>query len=135
MPLLYTASIAFKQLRFPQAGWLEGQYRCLYGKRCQIGINFFQTPAKGYMQFAVVALDATDEGALARRMAARQGHLALSNAMQEPKHLLYACALLDDAKRMIGSIMIVDFPNARRSRFLFACERAKVIRDRMYFVN
>src|SRR5277367_6089342 len=61
------------------------------------------------MQFTLIGLDAKDESALSRRMAARPAHLALAAEMQEQKRLLYACALLDDAERMVGTIMILDF--------------------------
>ena len=61
------------------------------------------------MQFAVIGLDGTDESALSRRMAAREAHLELGKTMHEQKQLLYACALLDDSEKMMGSIMVVDF--------------------------
>lgn len=61
------------------------------------------------MQFAVIGLDGKDESALSRRMAAREAHLKLGKTMREEKHLLYACALLDDSEQMMGSIMVVDF--------------------------
>ncbi len=61
------------------------------------------------MQFAVIGLDGSDENALNRRMAAREAHLALAKTLTEQKHLMHACALLDDSEKMMGSIMIVDF--------------------------
>ena len=61
------------------------------------------------MQFAVIGLDGVDESAHSRRMAAREAHLNLSDSLIKQKHLLYACALLDDAEQTMGSIMIVDF--------------------------
>jgi len=61
------------------------------------------------LQFAVIGLDGTDESALVRRMAAREAHLELAKAMHDQKHLLYACALLDDSQKMMGSIMVVEF--------------------------
>ncbi len=62
------------------------------------------------MQFSVIGLDGTDESALSRRMAAREAHLKLADAMHQEKRLLYAVALLDDSGQMMGSIMVVDFP-------------------------
>ena len=61
------------------------------------------------VQFAVIGLDGTDENAMSRRMAARESHLALAKTMTDEKHLLHACALLDEAEQMMGSIMVVDF--------------------------
>ncbi len=61
------------------------------------------------MHFTVIGLDANDDGANSRRMAARPAHLALAAEMQKQKRLLYACALLDDSERMVGSVLIMDF--------------------------
>lgn len=63
------------------------------------------------MQFLVQAKDYTDEKALERRMAAREAHLSLVEKKKaQGKHLLGA-ALLDGDGKMIGSVMIVDYPD------------------------
>ncbi|MDZ4837126.1 MAG: YciI family protein [Candidatus Melainabacteria bacterium] len=61
------------------------------------------------MQFLVVAYDGKDEKALERRMAARDGHLALGDKMRDAGTMLYGAAILDDSEKMIGSAMICDF--------------------------
>ena len=62
------------------------------------------------MQFIVTGYDGTDEAALERRLAARDEHIKLMDYMKKEKKFLYAAAILDDNEKMIGSILIVDFP-------------------------
>jgi uncharacterized protein len=61
------------------------------------------------MQFMILAYDATDDGAMDRRMAAREAHLANVAAHKAKGHMHMGAALLDDDGKMIGSIMIVEF--------------------------
>lgn len=58
------------------------------------------------MQFLVLGYDGTDEQALARRMAAREAHLALGDKMRDAGKMLYGAAILDDDGKMIGSVII-----------------------------
>jgi uncharacterized protein YciI len=61
------------------------------------------------MQFIVTGYDGKDEGALERRLAAREAHLKLVEEMVQKGKYLFATAILDDSEKMIGSVMIVDF--------------------------
>ena len=61
------------------------------------------------MQFIFIAHDGTDEQALQRRLAVREAHLALSDSMAASGHQLYGVALLNDAGKMIGSVMVCEF--------------------------
>jgi uncharacterized protein YciI len=61
------------------------------------------------MQYVVTGYDGTDAKALDRRMAARAAHLEGADKLKESGKLLYAAALLDDAGKMAGSVMICDF--------------------------
>ena len=61
------------------------------------------------MQFMIVAYDGQDEGALNRRLAARESHIAGAIALKKAGHLIAGGAILDDAERMIGSTIYVDF--------------------------
>ncbi|MFM9890505.1 MAG: YciI family protein [Rickettsiales bacterium] len=61
------------------------------------------------MQFVLIARDGTDEGALARRMAARAGHIATIERLKP--HMLMGAATLNDAGQMNGSVMVVEFPD------------------------
>jgi uncharacterized protein YciI len=62
------------------------------------------------MQFVVTALDHTDADALNRRMANREQHLAGVRKLIEEGRFLSGGAILDDAGKMIGSTLHVDFP-------------------------
>jgi uncharacterized protein len=63
------------------------------------------------MQFLLIAHDGPDEGALNRRMAAREQHIALGDQLRANGNMLYGGALLDDAGQMIGSMLVLDFPS------------------------
>lgn len=63
------------------------------------------------MQFIVLAFDGTDEEAVDRRLQAREAHLqGVEKRAQDGEHL-YGAALLDDEGKMIGSMMVVDYPS------------------------
>jgi uncharacterized protein YciI len=62
------------------------------------------------VQFLLTAHDGKDEGALGRRLAVREQHIALGDEMVAVGQMLYGTAILDDAGRMIGSMMVLDFP-------------------------
>ena len=60
------------------------------------------------MERIVLAYDGTDEGALERRMAHREAHLALIKELRP--YLIHGGALLNDDGQMIGSMIITNFP-------------------------
>lgn len=61
------------------------------------------------MQFTVIAYDGADEGGLDRRMKARPAHLQLLEEMKQQGKVLYALAMLNDADKMIGGVVVCDF--------------------------
>ncbi len=61
------------------------------------------------MQFIVTGYDGKDEGALARRMAAREAHLAMARQLVDQGRWLYAAAILNDQEKMAGSVIICEF--------------------------
>ena len=63
------------------------------------------------MQFLVLARDGTDAEAPARRAAARPAHFDGVRALKAAGHLVIGGARLDAAGGMIGSMMVVDFPD------------------------
>jgi uncharacterized protein YciI len=63
------------------------------------------------MQFLVIGHDGTDEQALARRMAAREAHIALGDRMRDAGTMLYGVARLDDYGNMVGSVLVCEFPS------------------------
>lgn len=60
------------------------------------------------MQFLVIAHDGTDEGALERRMAVREEHLAVARGLHESGVLKVGGAILSDVGGMIGSAMVIE---------------------------
>lgn len=63
------------------------------------------------MQFLVIAYDGKDEKAMDRRMAVRAAHLAGVEKMKAEGEALYGVAILDTQEKMIGSVMVVEFPS------------------------
>jgi len=63
------------------------------------------------MDFLVIAMDGTDEGALDRRMAVRPDHLARIGTMKEQGQFLSGGGILDDDGNMIGSVLVLDMPD------------------------
>ncbi len=61
------------------------------------------------IQFNIYALDYTDTDALNRRMSARPAHVEGAKFLKENNNFIIGAALLDDAGKMIGSNMIVQF--------------------------
>jgi uncharacterized protein YciI len=63
------------------------------------------------MHFIIIARDYQDPEALARRMAAREAHIALSDDAKRKGQQLYGVAMLNENGHMCGSVMIVDMPS------------------------
>ena len=63
------------------------------------------------MQYVVHAYDRTDSGALARRMAVRDRHLEGVRKMRRKGTFHFGGALLNCEGKMIGSMMLVEFPS------------------------
>ena len=61
------------------------------------------------MQFIVIAYDGIDDKAVERRKAVREDHLKNAKEMFDSGKWLYAAAILDDAGKMIGSMVMCDF--------------------------
>ena len=61
------------------------------------------------MQFLILAYDASDDDALERRMAARAAHLATIEQYKASGNMHMGAAILDDAGKMVGSCIIVEF--------------------------
>lgn len=63
------------------------------------------------MQFMIMAYDGTDEKALDRRLAVREEHIkGVEENVKAGRHL-YGGAILDDEGKMVGSMMVVDYPS------------------------
>ena len=63
------------------------------------------------MTFLIVAHDFRDPDALSRRMQQRQAHIEGVRKMKAEGSFLDGGAMLDDEGRMIGSMVLVEFPS------------------------
>ncbi len=62
------------------------------------------------MQYHIQAYDFTDDKALERRMQARPAHLDRMRELKTSGNFLFGGALLSEAGQMIGSVVIMNFP-------------------------
>lgn len=63
------------------------------------------------MQFFVTAYDATDEGALDRRMSVRPLHLENIKKVKETGKVIAAGGILNEEGNLKGSFLVFDFEN------------------------
>ena len=63
------------------------------------------------MQFLLVAYDGTDPEALERRMKVRPDHLEKIAVLKKKGNFLLGGAILDENEKMIGSMIVYEFPN------------------------
>ena len=63
------------------------------------------------MQYIVIAYDDVDDRAEERRLAAREDHLKLAREMYDSGKWLYAVGILNDDGKMIGSMIVCEFPS------------------------
>jgi len=63
------------------------------------------------MHFLITAFDSSDSEAGTRRASVREQHLEGAKKLVKERKLLCAAAILDDDSKMIGSVLIVDFPS------------------------
>jgi len=61
------------------------------------------------MQFLILGYDGKDKGALNRRLAVRDAHLALADKKHKSGNLLYAVAMLDEQGTMCGSMLVTEY--------------------------
>jgi len=63
------------------------------------------------MQFMLLAHDGKDDEALGRRLAAREQHIALGDRLVAEGKMLFGTAILDVEEKMIGSMLVLEFPS------------------------
>ena len=63
------------------------------------------------MEFLVVARDGSDDEALERRKRTRPTHLASIAPLVEGGNVLVGGAILNESGDMVGSMLLVDFPD------------------------
>ena len=63
------------------------------------------------MLFLLLAYDGTDPEALQRRLMVRDEHLRKISDLKKAGEFLFGGAILDDSGKMIGSMIVYDFPD------------------------
>ena len=63
------------------------------------------------MQFLLLAYDGTDPKALQRRLNVREEHLKRISLLKISGEFLFGGAILDNNGKMIGSMIVYDFPD------------------------
>jgi uncharacterized protein YciI len=63
------------------------------------------------MQFLLTAYDGRDPEALSRRMEVRDDHLMKISGLKKAGEFIFGGAILDDSGKMIGSMIVYDFPD------------------------
>ena len=63
------------------------------------------------MQFLLIAYDGTDPEAPERRLKVREEHLEKIGRLKRDGECLFGGAILDDGGKMIGSMIVYDFPD------------------------
>jgi uncharacterized protein len=79
------------------------------------------------MQFILTGYDGTDAGALERRMNARESHLGKIAVLKKNGEVLFGGAILDDSGKMIGSVIVYEFPERKALD--------EVLKDEPYILN
>lgn len=64
-------------------------------------------------QFVIIAYDAKDDDAMSRRMVAREAHTKAMAQARADGNMICGAALLDEAGKMIGSNIIVNYPSRK----------------------
>lgn len=65
------------------------------------------------MQFLLVAYDGEDPQALERRMSVREKHLENIDVLRKTGEYICGGAILDDDGKMIGSMILYEFPDRK----------------------
>ena len=63
------------------------------------------------MQFLLIAYDGTDPEAQERRLKVREEHLGKIAVLKKNRECLFGGAILDEAGKMIGFMIVYDFPD------------------------
>jgi uncharacterized protein len=65
------------------------------------------------MQFILIAYDGTDGEASLRRSKVRPEHLKNVDILRHKGEFLFGGAILDDNEKMVGSVIVYEFPDRR----------------------
>lgn len=81
------------------------------------------------MEFMIIGRDGTDAGALGRRLAVREQHLACFDTFCKSGHFTYGCAMLDDNQQMVGSVIVCEFASRDELEALWLSHEPYVVGD------
>jgi hypothetical protein len=81
------------------------------------------------MEFLLIAHDGTDDGALDRRLAVRDRHLALFDEFRKSGVFRYGCAILDESQQMIGSVVACEFLSRKELEDVWLSKEPYVLGD------
>jgi uncharacterized protein YciI len=79
------------------------------------------------MQFLLLAYDGTDPEALQRRLKVREDHLRGIDVLKKSGKFLFGGAILDNDGKMIGSMIVYDFPDRQ--------SLDTMLKDELYFTK
>lgn len=79
------------------------------------------------MQFLLLAYDGTDPEALQRRLKVREDHLRGIDVLKKSGNFLFGGAILDNDGKMIGSMIVYDFPDRQSLETM--------LKDELYFTK
>jgi uncharacterized protein YciI len=68
---------------------------------------------KSVMEYLLIAYDGTDPGALERRLKVREEHLKKIGLLKKNGQFIAGGAILDDDGKMIGSMIVYNFPDRK----------------------
>ncbi|MFK7866061.1 MAG: YciI family protein [Alphaproteobacteria bacterium] len=63
------------------------------------------------MQYSLIIHDNPAQGTVEKRVSVRNQHLEKVNSLRQSGNILHGGAILNDAGDMVGSALIVDFPD------------------------
>jgi uncharacterized protein YciI len=74
-------------------------------------ISVYNPSIRITMQFLLLAYDGNDSGATDRRQGVRQEHLDKISLLKKRGEFLFGGAILNDEGKMIGSMVLYEFPD------------------------
>jgi uncharacterized protein len=74
-------------------------------------VDYLENKNLKNMQFLLVGHDGTDSEALDRRLKVREEHLEKIEKLKKSGNFVFGGAILDDEGKMIGSMIVYEFPD------------------------
>ena len=74
------------------------------------------------MKYLVLGWDGKDKDARKRRLKVREAHIKLGNKLRSKGYMDFGVAILDEQKRMIGSMLVCEFSSKKELNKWLAVE-------------